>query len=181
MENCAHNTLWCKERWRTASRYLYHRMPSPVPLDRLCSDLAGSGRPMGSTGILRQSHKQPQSRAASNSGLSLSPGPPACGDPVPDKQIPEGFGYLWSLCRLHCGMKLQWACRALMFGILRPFWASCPGCSWSLPILAWGHAGVLCSLGKQSCPLQPATFSSILTPPGHCTVPVQCCCSSRCS
>lgn len=36
-------------------------------------------------------------------------------------------------------------------------------------------------LGKQSCPLQPATFSSILTPPGHCTVPVQCRCSSCCS
>lgn len=36
-------------------------------------------------------------------------------------------------------------------------------------------------LGKHSCPLQSATFSSILTPPGHCTVPVQCCCSSCCS
>lgn len=88
-----------------------------------CSDLAGSGRSMGSTGILRQSHKQPQSRAASSSGLSQSPGPPACGDPVPDKQIPEGFGYLWSLHRLHHGIKLHWACRTLLFGILRPFWA----------------------------------------------------------
>lgn len=35
-------------------------------------------------------------------------------------------------------------------------------------------------LGKQSCPLQSATFSSILSPPGHCTVPVQCCCSCPC-
>lgn len=128
-ELCAHNILWCKESWRTAIRCPHQRMASPVSLDRLCSDLAGSGRPIGSTGILGQSHKQSQSRAASSSGLSLSPGPLACGDPVPDKQIPEGFGRLWSLCRLHHGMKLHWAHRALVFGILRPFWASCPGCS----------------------------------------------------
>lgn len=127
-ELCARNTLWCKERWRAAIGCPQQRMPSPVPLGRLCSDLAGSGRPMGSTGILGQSHKQPRSRAASSSGLSLSPGPPACGDAVPDKQIPEGFGYLQSLHRLHHGMKLHWARRALVCAILGPFWASCPGC-----------------------------------------------------
>lgn len=111
-------------------------LPSGVPSRRCqalcpwgdCSDLAGSGRSMGSTGIFRQSHKQPQSRAASSSGLSQSPGSPACGDPVPDKQIPEGFGYLWSLHRLCHGIKLHWVCGTLLFGILRLFWASCPGC-----------------------------------------------------
>lgn len=119
-ELCACNTLWCKETWRTAIRCPHQRMASPVPVNRLCSDMARSGRPMGSTGILGQSHNQPQSRAASSSGLSLSPGPLACGDPVPAKQIPEGFGHLWSLCRLHHGLKLHRACRALMFGILDP-------------------------------------------------------------
>lgn len=112
-------------------------LPSGVP-SRGCQALCpwggsaqtwqGSGRLMGSTGILGQSHKQPRSRAASSSGLSLSPGPPACGDTVPDKQIPEGFGFLQSLHRLHHGMKLHWACRALVCAILGPFWASCPGC-----------------------------------------------------
>lgn len=40
-ELCERNTLWCKERWRAAIGCPQQRMPSPVPLGRLCSDLAG--------------------------------------------------------------------------------------------------------------------------------------------
>lgn len=136
---------------RTAIGCPQQRMPSPVPLGRLCSDPTGSGRPMGAALVSLGS--------PTNSPKAELPPAQVCPHSLQPvviqsltKEIPEGFGYLGSLHRLHHGIKLHWAHRALVFGILRLFWASCPGCVLILPHPCLGTCWPVLQPGQAELP-----------------------------